>query len=511
MAYDFRLPDDLYYWGQNRLGSLVPLIGHVLLWFMPTSPAVTVSIAQYLLLLIGYLAFASLLHSNLLKIILALAWFLPLVYFTELIAVAHPYGPQMAFIGIAVVLANRLLEDAQLEKPQLEKGVKRQLFITLIAASLFISIWLSDFSVITAFIFAGIVLVAIYQQRGQYAHREGLGRWGVRAADMLNLALTSALGVAFILYAKANAAGNRTEYATFSQPHEIQEVVTKLLTSAANTLSFKNNPLINAQMQINFLGIHAVLVALLILGILYVCLCVCLYVCARDTRTRDTRIRQPQQEPLAVSRWVYFFLTNAIVGLILLPLFRWVYINDISLRYFTVVYVSLWLAALLFADRFKGASFKLISLLLVLVAVTSSLTLPQQTFALNRSPSTLQQLQEIAALGEAGFIGEYWSSYILCIANPGQQHCTPFDPRNAEGREMTGECRPRRRWQERPRGVRCPRCARRVFRSETVYLVKDRWLNEFPQETQQFGHCLVKTGAAKQVSGYTIAPYRVKN
>ncbi|HXC05066.1 MAG TPA: hypothetical protein VNZ86_09975, partial [Bacteroidia bacterium] len=28
MTYDCQLPEDLYFWGQDRLGSLIPLLGH---------------------------------------------------------------------------------------------------------------------------------------------------------------------------------------------------------------------------------------------------------------------------------------------------------------------------------------------------------------------------------------------------------------------------------------------------------------------------------------------------
>ncbi|MBD1848649.1 hypothetical protein [Leptolyngbya sp. ST-U4] len=479
MAYDLRLPQDFYYWGQDRLGSLVPIIGHFLLKITSVSPVIAVSLAQYLLLLIGFLAFASLLKSNLLKVILALAWFLPLVPFTELVMNSQPYGPQMAFIGIAIVLASRFENSPSIQ------GFKRQLFIALITISLFISIWLSDFSLVTALLFGGIVVGSIYQRGKKNVALQGLKRFGLTAGDAINVALTSAIGIAFIAYAKENAANTPSRYSTFNSFSEVQEIVAKLLSSVLRTITFKNTFFLTAPRRVLFLGIHAILVVVLIATIAYLI----------------HRLRK--HKSLTVSKWCYLFLLNAIASLILLPLSKWVYINGANLRYFTVSYISLWLAVLFFADGLKGANSKLMSLLLVLVALASSLSLPPRTYALNAPQPKIQELQEFQALGKAGFIGGYWSSYILCTVNPAQLNCTPFD-------EATNQspCLPNPEQQKKVGRVRCRRCTKRVFESETIYLVKEKWLDEFPEEIQQFRHCLVKAGDAKKVGDYTIAPYR---
>jgi hypothetical protein len=61
MAYDFRFPTDLYYWGQDRLGSLVPLLAHGLVWGL--GPAVVVGVVHYGLMALGVGCLVSLLHS----------------------------------------------------------------------------------------------------------------------------------------------------------------------------------------------------------------------------------------------------------------------------------------------------------------------------------------------------------------------------------------------------------------------------------------------------------------
>lgn len=64
MTADLQLPADLYYWGQQRGGSILPVLGNVLLQHSRLSPIEAVSYAQYFVLGIGYLAFAAIFKTN---------------------------------------------------------------------------------------------------------------------------------------------------------------------------------------------------------------------------------------------------------------------------------------------------------------------------------------------------------------------------------------------------------------------------------------------------------------
>ncbi len=112
MAYDLRLPEDLYFWGQARVGSVLPILSHLLIRVSGLAPVLAISLVQYALLLVGYVCFASLLKRWLSRIILALAWFLPLVSFQMMVSIGHPYGVQFAFVGIAIVVIDRLFNHS---------------------------------------------------------------------------------------------------------------------------------------------------------------------------------------------------------------------------------------------------------------------------------------------------------------------------------------------------------------------------------------------------------------
>jgi hypothetical protein len=100
MAYDLNLPEDLYYWGQSRLGSLLPILAHGLLRISSISPIQAVSYVHYLFIVIGFFCFASLFRQNLTKIIFSLVWFLPPAYFTASVEPVQPYSLQFSLIGI---------------------------------------------------------------------------------------------------------------------------------------------------------------------------------------------------------------------------------------------------------------------------------------------------------------------------------------------------------------------------------------------------------------------------
>lgn len=494
MAYDLRLPEDLYFWGQDRLGSLIPILTHALLQLLPVHPVLAIAWVQYAFLIGGYLAFASLLQRPLPKLILALIWFLPLRPFNELTAVAQPYGPQLALIGVALALINWLQRHSGAVG-----SVRRQVILFAITASLVLSIWVSDFSAFTTLILIGVLLLPVYWRlyRNLFQSKSppdsGLDsnsnpnlnpnsnpkfpHWwqlGLPVADRLTIALTTLVGIGFIAFAKESATSEAEDYGAFGSLAQIQSVVTELVNSFIAALTFQYKP---------FMGIHAILVICLFVYVSYLLL-------------------KPRQEPLAISQWTMLFFLNASLGMLVLVSLQWVHKNGVNLRYFVVVYVSTWLAALLFADRLPEKTARRLGILLLATAIASVLTLPPRTFSLQRPPSRLAKLAEVQKLAPAGFIGNYWSSYIICTANPAQLDCTPNDT------EAPPRCLPNPETQDDVRRVRCRRCIPRVLAANTIYLVKERWLKSFPQEIQQFRTCLVKVGEPFSIGDFTLAPYQ---
>lgn len=76
MIHYFQLPHDLYFWGQDPYGSLIPLIGQIFFHWFGIPALTSESITHYMLLIAGYFAFAGFFNPGF-RFILAVVWFFP--------------------------------------------------------------------------------------------------------------------------------------------------------------------------------------------------------------------------------------------------------------------------------------------------------------------------------------------------------------------------------------------------------------------------------------------------
>ncbi|NJO43143.1 MAG: hypothetical protein HC769_16880 [Cyanobacteria bacterium CRU_2_1] len=473
MAYHLKLPDDLYYWGQDRLGSLVPILGHLALKILPIRPIEAVAYIQYLLLIAGFFCFTRLFKTSVATIIFTLIYFLPQIYFFALLTVGQPYAGQLFCISFAILLLDRFIQAS--DKIQ---GVQKHILLSLIVVNLFIALWISDFTIVTIVLLAGMGI--------QYADRVIREPSEIKPTkiaslkfEILNVAIVSIIGGLFIGYAKYHAS-TRRNYSSLSSPEETIEVIQRLWTALIRTLTFQFEIF---QPGAFFLSLQAGLIAIFLISATFIAL------------------RRRHKNPIILSRWFHLLFWNAILGLMILIPSHWLYQNDINLRYFVPVYVFFWMAAILFFESLDGATARKIGVVLTSAAIASSLTSPPYVFAFKKLEPTVQRMQAVESLGQAGIIGEYWTSYISCVANPALLNCTPYD------HKAKTPCRPKVKRPKRPGGVRCIRCVDRVMESDLIYLIQENWLATFPTEIEQFRHCLQKAGEPMQLAGFTFAPY----
>ncbi len=100
MSQSFNLPGDFYFWGQDRAGSLIPLLANFLVEAYKFPPVLAVSVIHYLILIAGFFALASFFRNRNLKLILALIWFFPSWHFLDHVVLL--FGIQMSMIAIAL-------------------------------------------------------------------------------------------------------------------------------------------------------------------------------------------------------------------------------------------------------------------------------------------------------------------------------------------------------------------------------------------------------------------------
>ncbi|MBN1952142.1 MAG: hypothetical protein JW801_13150, partial [Bacteroidales bacterium] len=151
MIHYYKLPRDLYYWGIDRLGSLIQLIAQIP-FMLNISALASESIVHYIILFFGFLAFSSFIKSKFLKVVFALIWFFPPM---RLIDVTQFYlGIHYSLVAIIVYLYNKRLPEIRNKSIWL-----RHIHYLLIVLISITAVWVSDMALISVFVIVGIQAV----------------------------------------------------------------------------------------------------------------------------------------------------------------------------------------------------------------------------------------------------------------------------------------------------------------------------------------------------------------
>ena len=193
MIHDFHLPQDLYFWGANRAGTLIPLIGQVFHKLLHFSPIASESVARYLVLIAGFLGFISLFRSKFIKIIFAVIWFLPPLRMIDIIK--YIFGLQYALIGISILIMNHMYT-----KSISRNTIRYHLFLSLITLLFISSIWVSDTAVVTIFFILFIHFIFYFNK-----NKSNIYKVFFRKSELYYIISGLIAGGLFIYYAKSHA------------------------------------------------------------------------------------------------------------------------------------------------------------------------------------------------------------------------------------------------------------------------------------------------------------------
>ncbi|MFH1937302.1 MAG: hypothetical protein ABIK52_07045, partial [Bacteroidota bacterium] len=290
----FHLPEDLYFWGQDRYGSIIPMIGQFFNKVLSLSPVVSESLSHYLILVLGFLAFSTLLKSNKGKIFLAVLWFFPPFHFIDL--VRNVAGVQYSLVGILIFLVNFY------HRPDLQKTPWQQWVVLVgITVSVVMLLWISDIAAASVFI---IILVLIWFHRNERSNISS----DFRRKEIYFLRRGVLLAGLFIWYARYHAVRIEDYHANpFNKFGGSLEACLQLKKSAIAILTFRSdNP---------FTGIYMYLVILLCLIII-------------RSYHKDFLPRNNRQ-------WFLFFIAEGILIFLIILWSRWALLNGIPRRYFT--------------------------------------------------------------------------------------------------------------------------------------------------------------------------------
>jgi hypothetical protein len=101
MAHNYSLPENLYCWGQDRGGTLIPLLSQIFIKPFGIPAYMAVSISNYLVLILGFWGFSTLFKDKRLLLLLALFWFFPYQRFLQI--VVFPIGMGYSLLGFSIL------------------------------------------------------------------------------------------------------------------------------------------------------------------------------------------------------------------------------------------------------------------------------------------------------------------------------------------------------------------------------------------------------------------------
>ena len=448
MIHDFQLPHDLYFWGQDRYGSLIPLLGQVFYKGFGISPLTSESITHYLLLVAGYFAFATFFKSNFNKLILAIIWFFPPIRVIDLLRLN--LGEEYSLLAIGIFTLNKLYEN------EIQKYRLMQHFQLLSITVLFVlAAWVSDLAIVSVFI---ILLLQVYFG---WKNKNILSlKVFLRKPEFFYTVAGIVCGTAFILYGK-HLADKSPSYNNFNDLHTIIASVKLFGASISELLLFKASE--------PFTSVYLYFVILFSFSLVAV----------------QSKIHFGSNQ----KKWFLFFVLDLVLIFCAIMVSKWAFMNGVPRRYFISNYIVFWMAFLLAFEYLEKSAFKRIFQVMLLVSVllagVGSLYNLKYIWPKTLKPS-VENVREFEKLGRIGIIGNYWNSYIISVTKPDQIIATPDELSSVRNRAM----------------------AYKVMERDIIYLIRDGWYDVFPDSLSQFGTQLYKNGEEFRMGDCNVCQYR---
>jgi len=157
--------------------------------------------------------------------------------------------------------------------------------------------------------------------------------------------------------------------------------------------------------------------------------------------------------------------------------------------YFVPLYITSVLVILLIFDNLNYSCklTKLFRVIVISTAIFGAITpIIYLKFYIPRSLKPYTDVKrELNVLGNCGLIGEFWNSYVSSCSNPEIIISTPHDKSDVRNYDLV----------------------KKVFEQENLYLIKDMWLDSFPDTISQFGNLLLKDGLSFKLGDCELNKY----
>lgn len=447
MLDSFRIPEDIYFWGQNRVGSIIPLLGQIPLKLFGINLLWSESLTHYLVLILGFIAFSTFLKSKIAKTVFAIVWFLPTDPFLGL--VRYSFGLHYSFIAMGLYLIKYYTEHKVI------KNSWKYLLWILAFICFLTAVWITESAIVTVGIILFILLI-----KQLIEHKKILYDSIVFSIVAIGLGL-------LIIYVLKNVI-TVNEICEYNQqllntPSQFISAVSVLFSKIIKSFTFQSrNP---------FLMVYN-------------------YMCLIQIILIPTLIAMRKTKRIHNWHWMTIFILDGMAFLFINVISHWSLLNGVARRYFVGIYIVFWLAYLIFTEHISNkritVAIHIVALATVIIGA-ASIPYGYKYIYPKRLTSKAQVVGEFKTLGKIGIISDYWNSYGTSFVDPGNIKATPHDKCEIRNYDLVDS----------------------VFAQPRIFLIRDMWLDSFPHIISQFGKKLSRVGDEFRMGDCNVCEYEL--
>lgn len=363
--------------------------------------------------------------------------------------IKYIFGLQYALIGISIFIMNQLYTKS------IDKNIYRyHLFLLLITLLLILSIWVSDTAMLTVFIILSIHFAFYFNK-----YKPNIYKVLHRKSELYYIISGLIAGGLLIYYAKSHAIRVENYY-------DFLDI--RIFADSFRIFTGTMIDLFLFRIDEPFTSIYSYLILVFLLFLML----------------KKGNIKYSKNQV----KWIVIFTLDLILVFIIILTSKWANLNGIPRRYFGCSYISFWIIFLItFESLQRIKEIKLMNGLLLLTVILGGLgTIYNYKYiSPKKLTPTIKTVREFEKLGKIGIISEYWNSYLSSASNPSQIKATPHKDYNVRNQNLVDS----------------------VFAQHKIYVIRDMWMDEFPDTLEQFGYCLVKKGEEFRTGGSQVCNY----
>ncbi|MES2587644.1 MAG: hypothetical protein V4622_01615 [Bacteroidota bacterium] len=180
---------------------------------------------------------------------------------------------------------------------------------------------------------------------------------------------------------------------------------------------------------------------------------------------------------------------NLIINLTLIFSSNWVLKNDVGHWYFIASYIDFIILTLIYLEKINYLNFKQYKITFVIASLFLSLSaISNHIFLFGDFKTFVQKIKPLNSLGQIGLMGTYSETYRLSVINPNMIKCVTHE---------FGDIKDSSRIDE-------------FFNSKRKFLIKNYWLDKFPDSILQYKVMLYKKGKPINSGVSSMCEYQEK-